>query len=48
MTSSEYKAQIRRLFDEVVNQQRLDILDDLVSPTLIFAPGLPPGPALTS
>ncbi|HEX9035355.1 MAG TPA: ester cyclase [Ktedonobacterales bacterium] len=44
MPADEFKAQIRRLFDEVVNEQQLEVLDELVSPNLIFAPDLPPGP----
>lgn len=32
------------MFDEVVNKQQLGVLDELVSPTLIFASSRPPGP----
>lgn len=44
MPSDQHKEQIHRLFNEVVNEQRLGFLDELVSPNLIFAPDLPPGP----
>jgi len=36
MTAEEHKAIARRFFDEVWNQQKLEAIDDIFTPTVVF------------
>ena len=36
MSPDENKAVARRFFEEVWNQQRLEVIDDIFAPTVIF------------
>jgi steroid delta-isomerase-like uncharacterized protein len=45
MSAEEHKALVRRFYDEVWNQGRLEVVDELNAPTFVErtpAPGLPP------
>jgi predicted ester cyclase len=44
MTVEDNKALVRRLIDEVVNQQNLVALDDMVGAEMIIFPDMPRGP----
>jgi steroid delta-isomerase-like uncharacterized protein len=36
MTPHEHKAIVRRFFEEVWNQQKLDVMDEVFAPTVVF------------
>jgi predicted ester cyclase len=42
-TTTTHKAIVQRLFDEVVNHNRLEVADELVAPGFIVHEGPPPG-----
>ena len=44
MAVSENKAVVRRFFDEAVNRQNLDVLDQIIGLDLVVRPDEPPGP----
>ena len=44
MAVSENKAVVRRFFDEAINQQNLDALDQIIGLDLLVRPDEPPGP----
>jgi predicted ester cyclase len=45
MSGEKNKELIRRLYEEAVNRRNLTVVDDLISPTLVVAKGLPDGAA---